>query len=152
MPDTFLLINMNVPTTQMLRMFGVEGFSADPGMDVSRYQPGGDIYGSISSQYGPGAADRVASAAMSGSRADVTSAMASIRNGPAVGSTSTTVNFFNQITSDPLQAPIAAALGQGSSGPGLGGGTTSTLVKGVMGIGALALILYGLNTFAKLKH
>lgn len=142
---------MNVPTSQMLRMFGVEGFAADPGMDVARYQPGGDIYGSLNSQYGPGAADRVASAAMSGSRADVTNAMAAIRSGPATGSTSTAVNFFRQITSDPLQAPIAAALGQGSSGPGLGGGTTSTVVKGVLGIGALALVLYGLNTVAKLK-
>jgi hypothetical protein len=65
---------------------------------------------------------------------------------PPVGSTSTFVNFWNQITTDPLQAPIAVALGQGASGRGLGIGTTQKVIKGLVVVGGILLVLYGINT------
>lgn len=68
---------------------------------------------------------------------------------PPVGSTSTFVHFWNQITTDPLQAPIAAALGQGSSGPGLGENSTAKILKAVAVFAAVALTLYAISTFTK---
>ncbi len=65
------------------------------------------------------------------------------------GSTSIAVNFWQQITTDPLQAPIAVALGQGASGEGLGAGTTSKAIKTVVIIAGIALGLYALSTFTK---
>lgn len=131
----------------------LDAFGAAP-MESSlaaRYQPGGDIYKSVAAAYGAGAANHVASVAFSGDRADVTDALTTIRNGPNTGSTSLVGNFINQITHDPLQAPIAAALGQGSGGPGLGTGTTGKVVKGVTTIGIILLVLYGINTVSRMK-
>lgn len=116
---------------------------------TARYQPGGDIYNTLTASYGPNAANSMAVASR-GSKEDLAGAMADIRSKPTQGSTSTFVNFVQQM-SDPLQAPIAAAMGQGSSGPGLGAGTTSNAIKGVVTVFGIGLALYALNTFAKFK-
>lgn len=145
---------MNLTTFDMHRFSGVQSFGADvDDTTIYRYQPGGDLYGSLNSTYGPDAADSMAKAAASGSRATMNSRMAEVRGASQnTGSTSTVGNFFSQIFTDPLKAPVAAALGQGSSGPGLGGAnTTTSIVKGVATIAVVALALYALNTAARLK-
>lgn len=70
---------------------------------------------------------------------------------PPIGSTSTLTNFYQQVTTDPLQAPIAVALGQGASGPGLGQGTTAKVLKTVVVIAAIGFTLYAINTAIKAK-
>lgn len=144
---------MNMSGFKMQRLVGVEGFAASMDQSlVNRYQPGGDIYANLASTRGAGAADQVAAAARSGSRENVVSTMALVNNGPATGSTSVFQNFMQQITTDPLKAPIAAAMGQGSSGPGLGdGSTTGKVIKGIATLGVIGLVLYGLNTYARVK-
>lgn len=151
---TWLATNMNLSITDIRKMGRVAGFAADPTMDqslVRRYQPGGDLYTTLATTQGTAAANSVASAAATGQRESVTNAMANIRNTQATGSTSTFTNFMQQITSDPLQAPIAAAMGQGSSGPGLGGNTTGKVLGGLATIAVIGLVLYGVSTYAKLK-
>lgn len=146
---------MNLSTTQLFRAARINGYSefgAD--MDdslIARYQPGGDIYSSLIGTRGSEAADRMAAAASTGSRANVTTTMGVISTGPNTGSTSVLGNFFKQITTDPLRAPVAAALGQGSSGPGLGKNTTGNIVKGAATLGIIALGLYAWSTYKKGK-
>lgn len=68
------------------------------------------------------------------------------------GSTSIAYNFWQQVTTDPLKAPIAVALGQGASGEGLGEGTTSKAIKTVVILAGIGLALYALSTLTKFKQ
>lgn len=75
---------------------------------IQRYQPGGDIYNTIVSQYSQSTADAAAQAALSG---DETAINAVLRNSTygADLNTSTLDIFTNQILTDPLAAPLASA-------------------------------------------
>lgn len=73
---------------------------------IARYQSGGDIYQLILAQYGQSAADNIASVAQGGSRSDIANALATLKYGPALD-TSTADAFANQILTDPLGAPLA---------------------------------------------
>lgn len=139
---------MNLSARVLQGVTGIQSFGADvDNPTIARYQPGGDLYGTVNRTYGPDAADRMATAAASGSRAQLNSRMAELRGAPVqTGSTSTIGNFFTQIRTDPLRAPIAAALGQGSSGPGLGANTTGNLIKTVTFVALVGLALYGYNS------
>ena len=78
---------------------------------VQRYQRGGDIYERLVQSYGVAGADRIAYAATLG-RDALAEAIAYERSGPAATNTSTLGNFFYQITTDPLAAPLDAANSQ----------------------------------------
>lgn len=75
---------------------------------ITRYQPGGDIYAKLVSQYGTGGADQVAAAALTGDRLLVTNAIAQAEYGAKL-TDSTLAIFGNQIATDPLAAPLASA-------------------------------------------
>lgn len=74
---------------------------------VARYQPGGDIYATLLSQYGQADADYIAQAAATGERAQLTEAIAYVRHGAALND-STAGIFLDQILTDPLDAPLDA--------------------------------------------
>jgi hypothetical protein len=74
---------------------------------INRYQPGGDIYAQLVTQYGQTNADAIAQAAATGDRTQLGTALANVRDGAAPGSTSTIVNLYNQLTTDPLAAPLS---------------------------------------------
>ncbi len=144
---------MNISPSSLYKLTGVQSFGADvDDTTIFRYQPGGDLYSSVMSMFGAEGADKMAAAASSGSRVKMNSSMSELRGNPKnTGSTSVLGNFFTQLGNDPLKAPIAAALGQGSSGPGLGKNTTGNLVKGAAAIAVIGLVLYGLNTYKGLR-
>lgn len=79
---------------------------------ITRYQRGGDIYQQLASQYGTAAADAIAAAATTNDRAVLAEAIALVRSGPARTGTSTLGNFFNQLITDPLAAPLESANNQ----------------------------------------
>lgn len=72
---------------------------------ISRYQPGGDIYASLVSQYGTTGANIIATAARTGNRGNVTEAISQVKDGPFLP-TSTAEIFATQITTDPFAAPF----------------------------------------------
>ena len=76
-----------------------------------RYQIGGDIYAKLAAQYGTSGADRVALADASGVQGATATALGEVKWG-ATGSDSIVANFFNQITTDPLAAPLESANNQ----------------------------------------
>lgn len=77
-----------------------------------RYQPGGDIYAEVESKWGTSAANQVAAAALvSDGGYTLRNLLADLNAGhstAAPGSDSTLGNFFTQITTDPLAAPLAS--------------------------------------------
>lgn len=75
---------------------------------INRYQPGGDIYQAIASKISQSAADQVAAAANTGDRTQVTAALNTVTFGAPLD-TSTASILFNQLTTDPLGAPLASA-------------------------------------------
>jgi hypothetical protein len=76
---------------------------------IARYQPGGDIYNTLSAKYGFEAAQSIAQAATTGDRAQVGSAIAAAKgDGPALDG-STLDAFVTQIETDPLAAPLGTA-------------------------------------------
>lgn len=80
---------------------------------MNRYAPGGDIYETISAQYGRAAADRVWKAQESGRSGAVAEALAEIRFGRPLDESTGSI-FLEQITTDPFAAPL------GSLNTGLG--------------------------------
>lgn len=116
------------------------GFGADPSpapIPVDRYSPGGDIYQGLAATYGVNAANSVYQAAMSGDRQNIIDAMEKVRYGSAPASTSTAAIFWNQISTDPLAAPLA----------GINKLAVNTLFDflkspGILFIGAVALFFY----------
>jgi hypothetical protein len=79
-----------------------------PDTVIARYQPGGDIYANLSGQYGIAPADIIAEAARTGDRFKVTDALALVRRGQPLEE-STSVILIDQLITDPLAAPLAAA-------------------------------------------
>ena len=75
---------------------------------INRYQPGGDLYLDYVNQYGTAAANTLATAALTGDQTQITAALSSIMFGSPLP-TSTASIFLNQISSDPLAAPLADA-------------------------------------------
>jgi len=79
-----------------------------PQATIQRYQPGGDIYLTLAGRYGSQAADKIAVAALTGDRGNITNAIDEVKNGlPLEDSTSTIL--LDQLANDPLAAPLAAA-------------------------------------------
>lgn len=74
----------------------------------ARYQPGGDIYQRLVDEYGRAGADKIAAADASGGTYAVNEALASVRSGPRLNESTFSI-FTQQITTDPLAAPLAAA-------------------------------------------
>jgi len=113
---------------------------------INRYQPGGDIYAQIVTQYGQAAADQMAAVTQSGNQAQINAALANIVAGPAPGSTSTLVNLYDQLTTDPLAAPVADANTLLSNTAGsvnsLLGNTIASLFKNPAILVSLALALF----------
>jgi hypothetical protein len=102
--------------------------------DLSRYVPGGDVYDAINLAYGIPAADRVQAAAETGDYRNISETLGEIRNGPPLDQ-STADAFWNQITTDPLAAPLdyfGAPVSKGIQD------ATSTIVK----VALLALAAY----------
>ena len=78
-------------------------------MDLaSRYAPGGDIFDSLAASYGRDAAQRVFAAHQSGEPGAVARILGELKHGPT-GSTSTLSILAEQLATDPLGAPLAAA-------------------------------------------
>ncbi len=77
---------------------------------IARYQPGGDLYATIAARYGQQNADAIAAAASTGDQTQVNAAYQTAILGPnTTGSTSTAVNLYDQLTTNPLAAPVADA-------------------------------------------
>jgi len=72
---------------------------------INRYQPGGDIYGSLQAQYGTAGADSVAQAALTGDETQVNAALVAVKFGGPLN-TSTLSLFGQQLATNPLGAPI----------------------------------------------
>ena len=99
---------------------------------IDRYQPGGDIYNTILTQYGVDSAHAIANAALTGDRGQVSDALATARNdGPALDDSTANI-FLDQIETNPLGAPIEAA------NAGLKN-TLISLIKNPLVIGAIAV-------------
>ena len=75
---------------------------------IQRYQSGGDIYSALATQLGKAGADAVATAARSGDETQVNAALVTAKTGAPLN-TSTVGIFLDQVTTDPLAAPLAAA-------------------------------------------
>jgi hypothetical protein len=76
---------------------------------MNRYQPGGDIYATLSGQYGTPGADTIAAAARTGdNNGEVAAAIAQVKYGAPL-STSVMGILANQLATDPLAAPLADA-------------------------------------------
>jgi hypothetical protein len=81
---------------------------------ISRYSPGGDIYAQIAAESGQAGAQKVYLAALTGDRTSLANARRSLKGLPPIAAStpSTASEFFDQITTDPLAAPLAAANNQ----------------------------------------
>lgn len=77
----------------------------DSTIPISRYAPGGDIYQTLATAYGTAGAEKVYAAALSGDRGAITDAIVQVKHGQPLND-STAEIFLQQITSDPLAAPI----------------------------------------------
>lgn len=77
---------------------------------INRYQPGGDIYAELFASYGQAGADQIAFAAQGGDATDVNAALVNVKFGQPLND-STLGNFLQQISTDPLAAPIESANG-----------------------------------------
>jgi hypothetical protein len=75
---------------------------------MNRYAPGGDLYEALAEKYGRAAADRVWQAQESGRSGAVAEVLAELRYGKPLEE-STGSLFWQQITTDPLAAPLASA-------------------------------------------
>ena len=103
---------------------------------IARYQPGGDIYASLQSQYGTASADAIAQAALSGDETQVNAALTQAKFGAPLDA-STASNFYTQVTTNPLAAPLAS----------LNTGLANTLMAflkspAVLLVGGLALFVW----------
>lgn len=76
---------------------------------VDRYQPGGDIYQRLVSQYGTAQANAIADAAATGDGAQLANAIAVARGDGDQLETSTGAILLEQLETDPLSAPLGAA-------------------------------------------
>ncbi len=81
-------------------------------MSNPRYAPGGDLYTKASSQYGIGGADKLYQASLSDDPAAMNNAFQNLRGYGAPLDESTASIFWDQVTSDPLAAPLESANNQ----------------------------------------
>ena len=75
---------------------------------IDRYQTGGDIWGDNALSFGQAGADAVAAAALTGDATKVNAAMVQAKYGAPL-QTSTGAILYQQLTTDPLAAPLASA-------------------------------------------
>lgn len=75
-------------------------------LTIRRYQPGGDIYATLQGQYAKQDVDNIAAAALTGDRTKVTDAIEIARGHGTERETSTLAILGNQLTTDPLGAPL----------------------------------------------
>lgn len=75
---------------------------------IARYAPGGDIYNNLLARYGHQAAEEVYWAAKSGDRTQVTDALVRVKHGQPLNDSVAEI-FVEQITTDPLAAPLETA-------------------------------------------
>jgi hypothetical protein len=105
---------------------------------IARYQPGGDIYATLEDQYGRNAALLIAQAAQTGDRDSLNEAIAQVRHGAKLDD-STAKIFWQQITTDPFDAPLDSlnkGLGTVFKSAGLG------VLKNPWVLLALALVVF----------
>lgn len=81
---------------------------------ISKYAPGGEIYIKLAGQYGEPGAVKVYQAALTGDRMKLANALNSLEGKPPIvaSTASTAAIFFDQITTDPLAAPLESANNQ----------------------------------------
>ena len=101
---------------------------------VDRYLPGGDIFAQLEAQYGFDAAYSIAEAASTADPTAVNAALVKVKFGNNLP-TDTFNIFLDQITTDPLAAPLGALDGQLSK-------AVMNLLKNPFVLGALALGLF----------
>jgi len=101
---------------------------------IQRYQPGGDIYAKLVSQYGATQANAIAQAALTGDRTQITTAIASADYGAPLN-TSTFDAFVTQLETDPLGAPMESLNNQLTS-------VIKDLFKNPMVLLTLGLVLF----------
>ncbi len=77
---------------------------------INRYQPGGDIYAALESQYGKAGADSIAAAALSGDETQINSVLVQLKYGAPL-ETSTLKIFGSELATDPLGAPLSSLNG-----------------------------------------
>jgi len=75
---------------------------------IARYAPGGDLYDQYQASYGKAGADAIYAAAQTGEKTAVTDAIVKQKYGNDL-QTSTAIIFGEQVATDPLAAPLAAA-------------------------------------------
>lgn len=75
---------------------------------IQRYQPGGDIFNKLATAYGFDDANAIAAAARTGSETNVTAAIASAKYGKSLNDSTASI-FLDQITTNPLAAPLESA-------------------------------------------
>lgn len=100
----------------------------------ARYQPGGDIYAKLEAKYGTAGADRVAAADASGELGAVNEALTELKYGAPLNDSTTSI-FFDQVTTDPLGAPLESANNQLAN-------VVKDIVKNPYVLAALALYLF----------
>jgi hypothetical protein len=76
---------------------------------LSDYQRGGKVWNYYAAKYGAAGADSIAAAYASGGTAAVSDELTRLKGFKPVGSASATVNLWDQLTTDPLAAPLESA-------------------------------------------
>lgn len=112
---------------------------------IQRYQPGGDIYAQLETQYGRTGALLVAQAALTADKTAVTEALARLKHGEPLDESTARI-FWSQVTTDPFDAPLS------SLNKGLGTLSTSAIIGLVKNpwvlIAAVVVIFYALGGFS----
>lgn len=115
---------------------------------IERYQPGGDLYDSLKSQYGVAVANQAATAAATGDNSAVlrvlSNAAKTIRTGDIVtdadyDTRGTGALLADQLTSDPLGAPLDAANRQLTK---LAGNTALAFLRNPMVLLVLVVVVF----------
>lgn len=76
---------------------------------LQRYAPGGDIYKSLADKYGNDGAQQVYAAAQTGDfNGEVNAALTAVKYGKPLNDSTADI-FLDQVTSDPLAAPLESA-------------------------------------------
>jgi hypothetical protein len=76
---------------------------------AQRYAPGGDIYAANEARYGTAGADLINRGFIRDGRSGAAIAAGNLHTPTGGGSTSTAAIFLDQITTDPLAAPLESA-------------------------------------------
>jgi hypothetical protein len=117
---------------------------------IQRYQPGGDIYAALLSQFGKASADAIAAAALTGDETAINAAYTQAKFGEPLNDSTASI-FISQLETDPFAAPAAA----------LNSGLKTAIDSAVAGIfknpyvlaavvAGIALTVYNLGGFTKI--